>query len=86
MLLDMSSPNQAPTAADTSNPSAGLRAVASLRLLTESLELQQVEAALRSGMSWLEVAEGLGVSRHAVHKKYANRIVPSTEVPRRNRP
>lgn len=72
-------------AADTADPRTGLRAVASLRVLTESLELRQVEAALRAGMSWAEVAEALGVTRQAVHKKYAKRIDPSIDVPRRNR-
>lgn len=84
-VADMTSSDVAFAAADTSDPRTGLRAVASLRRLTESLELRQVEAALRLGMSWLEVAESLGVSRQAVHKKYANRIDPSIDVPRRNR-
>lgn len=76
----------AEVAADTDDPRTGLRAVASLRLLTESLELRQVEAALRTGMSWAEVAEALGVTRQAVHKKYARRIDPTIDVPRRSRP
>lgn len=41
----MESTQIASRAADTSDPRAGLRAVASLRLLTEALELRQVEAA-----------------------------------------
>lgn len=70
-------------ASDTTHPREGLQAVASLRLLTETLEFRQVEAALRGGLSWSEVAEALGVSRQAVHKKYAKRIDPSIQVPRR---
>lgn len=62
------------TAADTSDPLTGLRAVASLRRLTDMLELQQVEEALRAGHSWPEIATALGVTRQAVHKKYARRI------------
>ncbi|WGW13273.1 hypothetical protein LWF01_05760 [Saxibacter everestensis] len=81
----MESQEVAVAASDTSDPRAGLRAVSSLRMLAESLEFRQVEAALRAGMSWLEVAEALGVSRQAVHKKYAKRIDPSIVVPRRNR-
>lgn len=80
----MQTPDVAATAADTSDPRAGLRAVASLRVLADSLELRQVEAALRSGMSWQAVADALGVSRQAVHKKYAKRIDPTIPVPRRN--
>lgn len=80
----MESTQVAQVAADTSDPRAGLRAIASLRSLTDRLELAQVEAALRSGMSWQNVADALGVSRQAVHKKYARRIDPTIDVPRRN--
>ncbi|WP_454294204.1 hypothetical protein [Salana multivorans] len=80
----MESTQVAQVAADTSDPRAGLRAIASLRALTDRLELAQVEAALRSGMSWQNVADALGVSRQAVHKKYARRIDPTIDVPRRN--
>ncbi|WP_405374497.1 MULTISPECIES: hypothetical protein [unclassified Microbacterium] len=70
-------------ASDTSDPRAGLRAVASLRTLADALELRQVEAALRAGMTWQGVADALGVSRQAVHKKYAKRVDASIDVPRR---
>ncbi|MFT3944098.1 MAG: hypothetical protein QM705_09820 [Ancrocorticia sp.] len=74
----------ATAAADVSDPRTGLRAVASLRQLADALELRQVEAGLRAGMSWQNIADALGVSRQAVHKKYARRIDPSIPVPRRN--
>lgn len=61
-------------AADTSDPLAGLRAVASMRRLADMLELQQVEAALRAGHGWPDIATALGVTRQAVHKKYARRV------------
>ncbi|WP_194785897.1 hypothetical protein [Actinomyces haliotis] len=64
-------------AADTTDPVQGLRAVATLRRLTEELELRQVEAALRSGMSWAQVAAALGVTRQAVHKRFARRVDPA---------
>ena len=80
----MESPQITAVAADTSDPRAGLRAVASLRTLADVLELRQVEAALRAGMSWQHVADALGVTRQAVHKKYAKRIDQSIDVPRRN--
>ncbi|WP_420896470.1 hypothetical protein [Actinomyces naeslundii] len=70
-------------AADTTRPEAGLRAVAALRRLTDTLELAQVEAALRSGMGWSEIASCLGVSRQAVHKKYAKRVQPGLAPTRR---
>lgn len=61
-------------AADITRPEDGLRAVAALRRLTDTLELAQVEAALRAGLGWAEIASHLGVSRQAVHKKYARRV------------
>jgi hypothetical protein len=79
----MESADVAKVAADTSDPRAGLRAVASLRVLADALELRQVEAGLRAGMSWQQVADALGVSRQAVHKKYAKRIDQTIPVPRR---
>ncbi|WP_289019013.1 hypothetical protein [uncultured Ornithinimicrobium sp.] len=61
-------------AGDVSDPPAGLRAVARLRQVTEAVELRQVEAALGAGMSWTDIAQCLGVSRQAVHKKYRSRV------------
>lgn len=81
----MSTTDLTASASDTTNPQEGLQAIASLRLLVDSLELQQVEAALRAGMSWSDIASFLGVSRQAVHKKYSKRIDPRIEVPRRRR-
>ncbi|GAA1154184.1 hypothetical protein F6W69_01165 [Microbacterium oxydans] len=79
----MESLEVAQIAADTTDPRAGLRAVASLRRLADALELRQVEAALRSGMSWQSIADALGVTRQAVHKKHSKRIDPSIDIPRR---
>ena len=70
-------------AADTTRPEEGLRAVAALRRFTDTLELVQVEAALRSGMGWAQIAAQLGVSRQAVHKKYARRVSPGLAPTRR---
>lgn len=51
----------------------GLRAVRSLRELADRLEALQVERARSLGWSWQDVADVLGVSRQAVHKKYGRR-------------
>ena len=59
---------------DPQNPADGLAAVVALRRLADLLEAAQVERALRDGWSWSEVAEALGVTRQAVHKKYAKRV------------
>ena len=80
----MESTQIAAVASDTSDPRTGLRAIASLRALTERLELAQVEAGLRLGMSWQNVADALWVSRQAVHKKYAKKVDQTIPVPSRN--
>jgi hypothetical protein len=55
------------------DPAVGLAAVASLRTLLESLEALQVRNARAQGWSWQQVAEQLGVSKQAVHKKHGDR-------------
>ncbi|HEX5850356.1 MAG TPA: hypothetical protein VFY59_14260 [Rubrobacter sp.] len=45
-----------------------------LRRTLEALEAAQVENAFVAGWSWARIAEVLGVSRQAVHKKHAARI------------
>ena len=52
------------------DPAVGLAAVASLRALLESLEALQVGNAREQGWSWQQIAEVLGVSKQAVHKKH----------------
>ncbi len=79
----MESSQVAEVAADTTDPKAGLRTVASLRVLADTLELRQVEAALRAGMTWQEIADALGVSRQAAHKKHSKRVDPSIPTARR---
>ncbi len=53
------------------DPEQGLRAVAALRRLLERVERVHVENARRAGRSWQDIADELGVSKQAVHKKYA---------------
>ncbi len=55
-------------------PREGLEAVVALRRLLEMLEAAQVENAFVAGWTWAEIAEVLGVSKQAVHKKHAKRI------------
>lgn len=61
------------SAAGDANPQVGLRAVAALRRLLERLEAVQVRSARHHGWSWQEIADALGVSRQAVHKKHGRR-------------
>ncbi len=52
-----------------------MEAVVALRRTLEALEAAQVENALVvAGWSWARIAEVLGVSKQAVHKKHAKRI------------
>jgi len=61
----------------------GLAAVAALRRLADQMEDAEVERAMRSGWSWPQVAEALGVSRQAVHKKHAKRLIDAGVMLRR---
>jgi hypothetical protein len=56
------------------DPADGLAAVVALRRLADRLEASEVERAMRDGWTWAEVAEALGVTRQAVHKKHARRL------------
>jgi DNA-directed RNA polymerase specialized sigma24 family protein len=56
------------------DPRVGLEAVVALRRTLEALEAAQVENAFVAGWSWARIAEVLGVSKQAVHKKHARRI------------
>ncbi len=67
-------------------PGDGLAAVVALRRLADRLETAEVERALRAGWTWSEVAEALGVTRQAVHKKHARRLsAAGVELRRRDR-
>jgi len=69
----MTQPADLMTAAAGDDPATGLAAVASLRRLVESLEALHVSRARELGWSWQEIADQLGVSRQAVHKKHGRR-------------
>ncbi|MEU6998896.1 helix-turn-helix domain-containing protein [Nonomuraea sp. NPDC046570] len=59
----------------TGAPADDLGAVVALRELADRLEEAAVEQAMREGWSWSQVAEALGVTRQAVHKKHLRRLV-----------
>jgi hypothetical protein len=59
--------------ASSRDPADGLAAVASLRVLLESLEELQVGNARALGWSWEEIGQALGVTKQAVHRKYGRR-------------
>ena len=64
-------------------PGDGLAAVVALRRLADRLEASQVERAVREGWSLARVAEALGVTRQAVHKKHAERLAAAGITSRR---
>lgn len=57
----------------TSDPADELAAVVALRRLADDLEDAAVDRAVAAGWSWERIAESLGVTRQAVHKKHAKR-------------
>jgi len=58
------------------DPAEALAAVVALRLAADKLERQAVAQALAQGWSWSQVAEALGVSKQAAHKRLAPLIQP----------
>jgi biotin operon repressor len=56
------------------DPREGLEAIVALRRMLEALEAAQVENAIMAGWSWARIAEVLGISKQAVHKKHAKRL------------
>jgi hypothetical protein len=50
--------------------------VSELRQEIERLEVEQVRAAVAEGWSWREIAEALGVSKQAAHRKHAAKPAP----------
>ena len=74
MLTHMESALEIAQSAASTDPDVGLRAVASLRALTERLEIVQVENARKLGWSWQDIAGRLGVTKQTVHRKHGKRI------------
>ena len=67
---------------DADDPAEALAAVIALRRLADGLERAAVRRAIEDGWSWAQVADALGVTRQAAHKRHAHRV---DEDGRRNR-
>ena len=81
----MVAPVEASAPEPVGGPADGLAAVLALRAVTDQLEDLEVERAMRAGWSWSQVAEALGVTRQAVHKKHLRRLIAAgLELRRRN--
>jgi len=65
----MISPDPLPSPDD---PEAALAAVVALRRLADTLEREAVRAALAQGWSWAMIAQALGVSKQAAHKRLSD--------------
>lgn len=53
------------------DPADALAAVVALRRLADTLERRAVTHALGAGWTWAQVAEALGVTKQAAHKRLA---------------
>jgi Clp amino terminal domain, pathogenicity island component len=76
------------TAIGAREPLDGLRAVVELRHELDEAEARHVRIALHEGRSWTQIADSLGISKQAAHKRHAQRIreggrMPLTERPQR---
>ena len=70
LTVVMLEPGDVVTESGSEDPAVGLRAVASLRALVESVEELPVRRARELGWSWQQIAALLGVSKQAVHQKF----------------
>lgn len=57
---------------DPRNTADALAAVLALRQMADELEAQAVHLALRQGWSWSQIAEALGVSKQAAHRRLSH--------------
>ncbi len=67
--------NELPEPTDTE---AALAAVVALRRSADRLELAAVQCAVDKDWTWAQIAEALGVTKQAVHKRYARRVTRSS--------
>ncbi|MGI5271927.1 hypothetical protein ACQEUU_22425 [Nonomuraea sp. CA-218870] len=59
--------------AQDDDPLLALQATAALRRELERVEAVQVRRARVAGLAWAQIANAIGVTKQAVHKKYGKR-------------
>ena len=64
--------SELPSIPDADDPEAALAAVLALRRLADRLERDAIRRAIAQGWSWSQIAQALGVSKQAVHKRFAD--------------
>jgi DNA invertase Pin-like site-specific DNA recombinase len=57
------------------NPDDALAAVVALRRMADTLERQAVRAAIDQGWSWSRIAQALGISKQAAHKRLSSLVL-----------
>lgn len=67
-----------PPAPQSDDPEDELATVVALRLMADRLEMKAVSKALQQGWSWARIAQSLGVTRQAAHKRLAH-LASSTD-------
>lgn len=55
------------------DPAAAIAAVIALRRLADRLEREAVDHAIEQRWTWAQIAQALGVTRQAAHKRHARR-------------
>ena len=55
-------------------PEEALAAVVALRLMADRLEREAVKKAIAQGWTWAQIAEALGITKQAAHKRHAKFI------------
>ncbi len=68
------------TLPDPDDPESSFAAVIALRRLADGLERRAVRSALRQGWSWARIAQALGVTKQAAHKRLAD-VATGDETP-----
>jgi DNA-directed RNA polymerase specialized sigma24 family protein len=56
------------------DPATAIAAVTALRRLADRMEREAVERAVDEGWTWQQIAQALGVTRQAAHKRHAGRV------------